>query len=119
MKLNHYLLALSLCFMCCGATCRNQSTLDTVYKSEGTLITTVDSAMQAWSDYVKRGLATQSQVDVVKAAYIKYYNAQQIAKVGLHFSLQGTNAPPVNMADVQNAEIALIQLVTSFLNKKV
>src|SRR5712671_6391455 len=51
----------------------------TAYRAEGIVITTVDGAMQAWAEWVKGGHATQAQVDAVKAAYNKYYDAQQAA----------------------------------------
>src|ERR1035437_8843236 len=63
-----------------------------IVTSEAVVITSVDTGMKVWHDWVVAGKATQSQVDAVKKAYNYYYDAQQVAKAGLEMSLvSGTN----------------------------
>ncbi len=82
----------------------------TAYKTEGVLITSVDKAMLAWSDYVKgTNHVTQAQIDTVKRAYMSYYTAQMGAKSAVEIfyatpSMENSNAVvQATMAIGQNA----------------
>lgn len=77
----------------------------TAYKVEGTTIATVDTAMQGWADWVKAGHATQKQVDTVKAAYGKYYEAQTLAKSAVDVYL--ANKTEANSTAVLDATAAV------------
>lgn len=79
-------------------------------KVAGTQVLTVDSAMQAWADWVRAGNASQGQVDAVKAAYEKYYVAAQGEHKALAAYVQArslTNAPPGPEVDYHAAVVAL------------
>ena len=90
-------------------------TTDRVVKTEGVLITTVDTGMSIWASYVTAhqsdGKVTQAQVDKVKVAYNAYYTAQQIAKAAIEKSIAGTGTA----ADVATANAAVINAQTSLL----
>lgn len=92
----------------------------TAYKVDGTIITTVDAAMMAWRDYVLAGKATQTQVDTVKAAYRRYYDAELIFEQGViaYKSAPDDSKLKLAQATVVAAEQPLIDLVKSFLPTK-
>lgn len=111
-------LALST-FVFCGASCHNTKVDSTIIKSEGVLITTVDTGMKAWALYVNAGRATQAQVNAVKQAYNTYYNAQLIAEAALttYISTGSTNSADItgNATAVANAETALLNLLNTYI----
>jgi len=104
----------------CGST-----PLTTSYKIEGTMITTVDKAMQAWSDYVNQpsNKVTQAQVDAVKQAYETYYNTQLSAKgaIDAYIALQSpanSNNVIVATASIGSSAAAVVSIIQSFTTKK-
>ena len=111
------------CTLLCSG-CASNKPLDVVYKTEGIIITSVDGAMKAWRDYVKAGMATQSQVDQVKVAYNKYYAAQQVARtaVVIYVASSSTNSAFANTAAITQAvdssKNSLISLIGSFITTK-
>lgn len=104
--------------------CTSTTPGNVAYKTEGVIIPTVDASMKAWSDYVRGGMATQQQVDLVKAAYGKYYAAQQVAHAGVALAVSSatTNSASVNLAAmtaaVDDAKNGLVTLVADFIGGK-
>jgi len=94
--------------------------VQTITKTEAVLISSVDTAMNVWHDWVVAGKATQAQVDAVKKAYNYYYDAQQVLKAALEMSTvsTGTNAPTSDVTTannaVLNAEQTVVDLVKTF-----
>ena len=83
-----------------------------------TRIVTVDTAMEAWGDYVRAGYAEQYQVDAVKAAYQKYYLASLAEKQAwLAWVNSPTNATSTQVAVsiAKAAQRDLTTLIISFL----
>lgn len=99
-----------------GATCK-PSQVQTTIKAEGVLITSVDTGMELWRDYVTMhqsdGKVTQAQIDKVHQAYNAYYAAQQSAKAAIErvMVLNSTNS-----ADAITAQTAVISAEQSLLN---
>lgn len=95
------------------------SAIGVIAKSEGVLITSVNTGMNVWGDYVRAGHATQSQVDQVKSAYNDYFNAQQLAKAAIEKKMASgsTDTTEVDTANaaVTNAENAVVSLINQFL----
>ena len=92
----------------------------TAYKSESVVITSVDTGMNIWRDYVNAGHATREQIVLVHKAYDTYYNAQFIAKAALELYIShktDTSAETVAKANqaVADAQVALINLVTQYI----
>ena len=94
-----------------------------VIQTEGVLITTVNTGMEIWADYVNRhltdGKVTQKQLDTIKDAYAAYYVAQMVAKATIEKILANvsTNTMDVTTANqaVTVAEINLIQLLNLYI----
>lgn len=92
-------------------------------QSEVVVVQTVDSAMQAWKDYVEMGLASQREVDLVKVNYQRYYNAQLVAKAALSVWVENKDATAEvawqnAQASVTEAKNALLDSVTSLMKGK-
>lgn len=123
MKKHILICALLSAFIFTGATCRNQTPTDVAYKTEGVIITTVDSTMKAWADYVKSGQATQKEVDTVKALYNDYRNAQILAglAVDAYFAAGKSADKEAAVIDatknVSLAKNALLDLVPTLIHK--
>lgn len=98
----------------------NSTPTGIAYKAEGVTILTVDAAMNGWRDWVNGGHATAAQVEQVHAAYNRYYDAQQVAKVALEAALGGStqqtsaalSAAQISAASSQASLISLIQTFT-------
>ncbi len=91
-----------------------------VYKAEGAVIATVDTAVSLFADYAKAGKATQKQLDTVKASYSYYYEAQQVAKAALEKYIASSSpddAAGIVLANqaVADAEASLISTVNQIL----
>ncbi len=91
-----------------------------VYKAEGAVITTVDTAMNLFADYAKAGRATQKQIDTVKVSYGAYYVAQQVAKAALEKYIASSSpgdAAGIVLANqsVTDAEATLLTTVNQIL----
>lgn len=116
------LLALTLTYGAFVSTGCKSSPIGVVAKTEGVLITSVNTGMNVWGDYVRAGHATQAQVDTVKADYNLYFNAQQVAKAAIEKALAAgsTDLTEVNTANaaVTNAENAVISVINQFLTGK-
>ena len=92
-------------------------------KAEAILITSVDTGMLLWHDYVfahlSDGKVTQKQIDSVRAAYSTYYNAQQVAKAAIMKVLTNvsTNQVDVNMANnaVEDAKQSLLNILNQYI----
>lgn len=90
------------------------------YKAEGVVITTVDSTMKAWADFVRTHDVPQSQIDAVHQAYDKYYSAQLVARAAMEtWVASKTEASATEWktanADTVTAAQALIDVVKGFL----
>lgn len=87
------------------------------YKSTGVVVVTVDSAMKAWGDYVRAGLASVDSQLKVKATYDKYYLTVQAAKavITVAKSNNSTNQVVNTVAIISSAGAEVIGLVESFL----
>lgn len=104
-----------------GVTGCKTSQTQTAITSESVIVSTVNTAMTAWAQYVNSGKATQVQVDTVKQAYIAYYTAQLSAEAALTaiVSTGSTNNVDIATANVSisNAETALLTLINQYLLK--
>lgn len=93
----------------------------TVLKTEGVIITTVDTGMQIWSDQVRVGKATQTQVDNVKMAYNAYYTAQLGAKAAIEKIIVTGSTNTVDVVAANNsvlaAENSLLMLLNQYIIK--
>jgi hypothetical protein len=94
-----------------------------VIQGEGILITSVDTGMKIWADYVNAhltdGKVTQKQLDTVKEAYNAYYASQMTAKAVIekilsNVSTNQADALTANLA-VKNAEAELLNLLNSYI----
>ncbi len=90
------------------------------YRAEGVIITSVDTAMTAWADYVRTHPQTpQSQRAAVHKAYDKYYIAQKRAEAVLAVWVTdksgATTNPPIVTTEVQAASEQVIATVKGFL----
>ena len=103
-------------------SCTSTSPMVTAYKAEGVVITSVDTGMGIWANYVKAGLATQTQIDSIRNAYTSYYNSQMIAKVAFEQVLSSNSTNSVDIAaataSVSTAQTALLSLLNQFLVPK-
>jgi hypothetical protein len=82
-------------------------------QSEGVIITSVDTGMMIWSDYVRAGKATQSQVDTVKDCYQHYYDAQMLSKAALEMYIAKATT---NTTDIVTANAAVSVAMQTLLN---
>lgn len=102
-----------------GTACKTTTIVPATIKTEGVIITTVDTGMKGWAIYVNSGKATQSQVDAVHKAYDTYYNAQVIAETALvtYLSSGSTNGIDISSANtsVANAETALLNILNQYI----
>lgn len=73
-----YILFFSVLFLGCQSLERN------AYRTIGTVAVGVDSAMNAWGDYVRAGMATPQQEQIVKLAYTKYQTSMEACKVAVY-----------------------------------
>lgn len=103
-------------FVFCGATCR-PSVAPTAIKTEGVLVTSVDTGMKLWAIYVNSGKATQAQVDEVKKAYNTYYNAQIIAESALTAYVSGGITNAVDLSSVVSSSSAAQASLLTILNQ--
>lgn len=112
-----YIIGLSLCILVgCGTT-----PISKTVATEGITITSVDTGMQVWADWVNAGKATQFQVNAVKQGYNAYYVAQSVAKAAIEqvlltSSTNTTDAATATAAE-SNAASALINLINSYTTK--
>lgn len=110
----------SFTFSGCGSTPEATAT-----HLAGTTVATVDSAMQAWGDWVRAGNATQAQMDAVKAAYAKYYAAATASDKALEAYVAAKASNPnadrstytAAIAAAQSAQSELLNLITVFKGK--
>lgn len=90
-----------------------------VIKTEGVIVTTVDTGMKGWALYVNAGKASPQQVAAVENAYNAYYDAQIIAENVLTNYIQtgGTNVLTLTQTSsaVQTAEASLLSLLNQYL----
>jgi hypothetical protein len=93
--------------------CASTSQTSTVIKSEGVLITTVDTGMRVWATYVNSGKASQSQVDAVKGAYNVYYTAQLASEAAIEKLITSGST---NTADITTANTSVLSAETALLN---
>lgn len=102
----------------CGTT-----PVQTTIKAEGVLITSVDTGMNLWHDYVVAhltdGKVTQKQIDTVKNGYNAYVTAQSVAKAAIEKLLAGTGATQADVdtanAAVKTAEQSLISTLNTYI----
>ena len=92
----------------------------TAYKVESVTITSVDTGMHVWADWVNAGHATKQQVVAVHQAYDTYYNAQVVAKATIELYMNhktDSSATMVTTANqaVADAQVALINIVTQYI----
>lgn len=94
-----------------------------IVRSEGVIITTVDTGMKTWALYVTQhqhdGKVTQAQVDKVQDVYSTYYNAQLVLKGALEmYVVNGsTNKAEVDAANIAvlNAQSAILALLNQYI----
>lgn len=100
----------------------NSTPATAAYKTEGVIITSVDTGMRIWADQVNTGHATQKQVDTVKQAYNAYYDAQMLAKAALEKYIASTTKDANDVATanaaVGQAEAALLSVLNQFILTK-
>ena len=99
--------------------CATTSTTQTVIKSSGIVVTTVNAGMNAWAGYTQTHKVTQAQLNAVDDAYQIYYTAALAEKLAIETSLSTTNAIDTTtiQTSMSTAEAALIQLLTKYLNQ--
>ena len=88
-----------------------------LYKTTGTVIITVDAAMNAWGDYVRAGLATPEQQMMVKQKYDTYFQfmkTEEAAVMAYKLNLD-TNGLAKASAAVTAATPGVINLILTFL----
>ncbi len=90
------------------------------YKTLGTVVVSVDTAMQEYGDLVRAGRLDQATQDKVKSAYLKYYTAMGAARAALkdyeaQKRTQATTQPVLN--EVFAASAALLDLLAPFRSK--
>lgn len=91
---------------------------DIAYKTVGTINITASSAMEGWLDYKNsRTNVPPAQIAAVKAAWDKFYAANQAAKVAIvaFKTNTDTNALNKSIAVVSAAQAEVIGLVLQFL----
>lgn len=114
------LLSASVCFV--GVTFNGCGTpVQTAYKTEGTIVVTVDGAMSAWQDYVVAGHATRAQDEAVRSAYGKYQAAMTLA-LNATAAASGTGTNPADMQtkikNVSAFAADFVALVSKFIPLK-
>lgn len=89
----------------------------TAYKATGTVIITVDNAMQAWGDYVRTGVASVEQQQQVKDVYDKYYQSVMIERDAVisYKTNPDTNALLRVVGAVSASSADVIGLIIKFL----
>jgi len=119
MKNYIYILALStsLFFFTsgCGSTPKQ-----TIYRTTGTTIVTVESAMKGWNDYCATGQQTVGEELRVKGAYEKYQLIMRVSR-----TLLASPETPENVSNLEKALLALetaradlLKLIFDLTNKK-
>lgn len=88
------------------------------YKTTAVIAQTVDSARQAWNQYVHDGKATVDQVRAVHSAYAKYQSAMAVAEAAVITYKTNHDAGALNAAlqSVSAASSAVIAAVAEFSN---
>ena len=117
------ILTLTAAATLCFSGCQNTSPQAVAYRTEGTLTTTVNTAMQAWADYVHTYPQPQSQIDQVKGAYQKYFDAQMAAKGAVEAYIANStpgnsNAVAQTTAAVSESAAAILDLVRQLTNNQ-
>ena len=105
--------------------CKNTSPTTAIVKSEAIIVTSVDTGMKIWHDYVVAhltdGKVTQKEIDTVATAYNAYYTAQLAVKATLEQVILTGSTNTVDIAtanaSVINAETSLLALINKFLNQ--
>lgn len=96
-----------------------------IIKGEGIVVTTVDTGMIAWHDYVVAhltdGKVSQTEINDVANAYGVYYTSQLSIEAALEktVSTGSTNIVDVTIANtaVVSAETSLLALINKYLNQ--
>ncbi len=120
--LNLLLIAILCVTLLNAAGCSTSKTQNAI-KAEGALITTVDTGMGLWRDYVtlhvSDGKVTQKQIDTVRLAYNSYYAAQQVAKAAIEKVMSGVSTNQADIATanaaVANAEAQLLSILNTYI----
>ncbi len=109
------LLALPIGFMACKTTPQVVA-----FKTEGVIITTVDSALKAYADYSQTHPVSKDEYAKVQDYYQRYKDAQDIAKLAIEVYIDESSAG--NVVALQTAEqnaatasAAVIDLVKGLL----
>lgn len=86
----------------------------------GTVTITVDAAMQSWGEWVRAGKAPVEDRIKVRAAYIKYQQAMQVAEIAAIAALNAPTNQPAYVTALNAASAAsndLVLLIQSLTNK--
>jgi len=109
-------LALSLLVSGCATTSRTSS----VIKAEGVTVTTVDTGMKVWHDYVVAhltdGKVNQAEIDAVANGYNIYYTAQLATEAAL---TKTVSAGSTNTVDIATANSAVLSAEGSLSSIKI
>ena len=87
----------------------------------GSVTTTVDAAMSAWGEWVRKGNATVEQRIKVRDAYLKYQTAMHLAEKVAVLTLSNPNEQgqyATALATASGASSELVALINIFTNKK-
>jgi len=90
------------------------------YRTTGSVVITVDAAMNGWGDYVRAGLSKPDEEAKVKAAYEKYQGTIRLARTLTDsFVNNAGDKDTLNVAftAVDQAKNQLIDLIQSFRTK--
>ncbi len=92
-----------------------------LHKSEGTVVITVETAMKAWAKWVAQGHATAAQETKVKGAYQKYQAAMlgviDASKAATNSGDQTTLQTIIVAATAAQADV--VNIIQSFLPEKI
>lgn len=114
-RLQIFLLLLGLLTFC---ACKNPELA--AYRLTGTVVVTVDKAMDAFADAWVAGLVTPEQKKQVDGAYDRYYAAVQVERAAItaykaNQASGGTNTLNVAVAALTSAEGDVLFLIYQFL----
>lgn len=108
-----YIVALMLSFGC-------TSVERTAYITTGSVIATVDAAMNGWGDAVRAGKTTPEQENRVRKLYAEYQDALQIERKLITAYKQTQDKDSLRKANTQlrSAAVALIEVVEYVIEPK-
>jgi hypothetical protein len=93
----------------------------TAYAITASTAVTVDGAMNGWGDFVRAGMASKGDEDVVRKAYEKYQRASSLAKIAVvtaKTSPEGEKEFETALRALDLAKGELIAIIRTFISKQ-